>query len=189
MQYFQYLDCGFLQDIQLSARLMTSKLKNHLTIEHANHCFFQEFDQTITDKINGIFTDLGLGELHPILWFVRHRDYEMSPNKVHIDGNHTRPWASIVIPVSGCENTFQYWYDGDFVRAGSTLAAISGGKVQWTGVPRLAAIADTSHKCLLGRVNIPHGAVSNHNDIRITCTLRFKQNWTFEALLEKLSTQ
>jgi hypothetical protein len=185
MQYFQYLDCNFLQDLQTKARDQApSFIDTH--VANGSTCLFREFDQELTTKIGKVFADLGLGPLHPVLWFVRYRDWQMSPQKTHLDGMVSRPWASIVIPVMGCRNSFQYWYDGDYSREGQTSANVPGGRVIWSGTSRLVAIADTSDRCILSRVHVPHGAVSNSTDIRVTCTLRFQENWTFEHLQQRL---
>ena len=147
-----------------------------------------QFTEQDTKTINEEFQDKGLSKIVDVLSFKRwqrnkfHRDY------CHLDGHDDLIYnASIVIPISGCKGTEQYWYDGDYE---ITMIATEGVKYfipKWKTEGKLVASVSIVDTPMLCRVNIPHNAYSNGFEPRLTCTLRFEKNETFEEIYQKLS--
>ena len=143
-------------------------------------------EESVLNIVNAEFNSKGISNIVSPLAFKRNNTSH-STKECHVDGDlgNVRN-ASIVIPVSGCVNTFQYWYNGDYSLVPIIdKQNISRYIINWktSALAGKAHIVDTPMLC---RVDIPHGAVANGNDYRITCTIRFKDNESFEELYEKL---
>lgn len=96
---------------------------------------------------------------------------------------------SIVIPVEGCRDTYQYWFGGEF---NAEPLATAGGdlymKIHWTSPPTYLGNVEIFDSPMLCRTDVPHNAENIHNVYRTTVTVRFEANETFEYLAERLST-
>jgi hypothetical protein len=137
------------------------------------------------NSINSYFNSRGISNLLTKLSFKR-LGGELDYRNCHIDGSSLAGWkCSVVIPVSGCKNTFQYWYDGKYTNkfvAGNP----SYGLITWNSTPNYLGKIEIFDSPMLCRVDVPHNAFGKDNEYRITCTLRFAGNETFEYLQEHL---
>lgn len=147
---------------------------------------FSEEDLSV---INEELLSKGLSRVKDALTFKRRTKGTYDVRRCHIDGNSNTIYnCSVVIPVSGCENTEQYWYDGSFKIESQLNDGVHYYYPVWNGEPQLVEHATIKDDPVLCRVNIPHSTYSNGKEFRITCTLRFENNETFEEIYSKLST-
>ncbi len=141
------------------------------------------------DEINSYLKSKGVSNLGNILAFKRKMPYAGYLD-CHIDMSNksTVMNCSIVIPVSGCRHTKQYWYSGDHTIEHKVTP--SGAKyctVVWNGLPQFAGDVEIYDHPTLVRTNVPHSAYSLGEEYRTTCTIRFNDNESFEYLSEHLS--
>lgn len=143
---------------------------------------------SILETVNEELKSKGVSEVASVLVFHK-TTTEVSPSACHVDGNAVQNYlsnVSLVLPVLGCTNdTGQYWYEGPY-KLHHVEAAVRYYKIDWLDTPRLVDHVSIQAPTLC-RVNIPHGAHANGREPRVTCTLRFKANETFEDAHEKLS--
>lgn len=99
--------------------------------------------------------------------------------------------ASIVIPVSGCENTYMYWVDGKYETAARDIPTrpdlpslnSTHQSLVWKDTPRVIAECEIVVPTLC-RVDVPHDAYNGTNEqSRITITLRFEGNPSFDDII------
>lgn len=152
--------------------------------------------QEMRNSINDEFSSYGLSNIGDFLAFKR-KTIKISGDACHIDiesKTNTMFNASIVFPVSGCDNTAQFWYDGQYnltnmeysINDGLIKTTSTYYGLDWVSEPVFADQVEIKDSPVLCRVNKPHSAFSNGIDYRITCTLRFKNNETYEELCAKL---
>ena len=137
--------------------------------------------------VNSEFNSKGISNIFQPLIFKK-SIVEVGPQHCHIDHYEGQRYhASIVIPVIGCRNTYQYWYDGEY---DATVEFDEITKVTFLSTAwKRAELIDKAYifgSPMLCRTDIPHGAVSNGREYRVTCTIRFEGNETYEELCEKL---
>lgn len=143
------------------------------------------------DKVNEQFISRNLSCVKYLYVFKR-RNVGVNPEPCHVDCREKSPDnmtnSSIVIPVSGCKNTAQYWMDGEYKLHKQTLKpGVQYFKLEWVGDIKLIGLVEIYDSPVLCRVNIPHHAYANGVEDRITCTMRLENNEPFEEIYEKLS--
>lgn len=143
--------------------------------------------ESVLDTVNSEFNSKGVSNIFQPLIFKK-SIIEVGPQYCHIDHYEgQRHHASIVIPVMGCRNTYQYWYDGDYDISASfnENAKVAFFSTVWKSAEFIdkVYIFDSPMLC---RTDVPHGAISNGREYRVTCTIRFTENETYEELSEKL---
>jgi hypothetical protein len=142
------------------------------------------FSDKVMDDINSYLNLRGVSNLRSKLSFKRLGGVQ-SHTDCHVDGTSNITYnCSLVIPVYGCKNTYQYWYNGDYTL--KFWGEPERGVVLWNSLPNYLDKIEIYDSSMLCRVNIPHSAVGKDNEYRITCTLRFQENETFEYLYEHL---
>jgi hypothetical protein len=141
----------------------------------------------VRNIINQELFSKGLSELTDILSFKRN-NVGINIDGCHVDDGYKSICnVSIVIPVSGYENTGQYWFDGDYkIVKAITPANVTYNALEWNTPGILIGVVNITSP-MLCRVNIPHGAYGNGLEYRVTATIRFRNNETFEEVYEKLS--
>lgn len=147
---------------------------------------FTEEDRKI---INDEVTSKGLSKIKDVLAFKRWGNTKYDKTSSHIDGNNNVIYnSSIVIPVSGCKDTEQYWLDGEYeIKKEVGASGITYLVPVWKSEPTLVDHVFINDQPMLCRVDIPHNAYGNGRQFRLTCTLRFENNESFEEIYEKLS--
>ncbi len=145
----------------------------------------------LREETNAVLASVGVSELLNILAFKRTGGV-VSPNSCHVDGNPARVCnCSVVIPVDNTAGTLHYWYTGEFelVEADqlNTQSKTKYYKVKWATeqAPTFAQAVEITFPTLT-RTNIPHGVTGRDDKHRLSCTIRFKNNETFEELFRKL---
>ena len=138
----------------------------------------------VLDEINTELIGYGLPKLMNISIFKR-KNSKMSLDLLHTDAiDDDIVHSSVVIPVTGYENTFMYWMDGPHrvVR----LHTETGGtynRVEWISVPRTFSKFEIT-KPTLCRVDVPHSATSRDNMYRTVVTMRFEGNPTVDEIIK-----
>jgi len=105
-------------------------------------------------------------------------------------------YASIVFPVSGCKDTYQYWVEGNYTLVDADEIDPNGIRTtrqicKWhkpgTVVEEKAYISDTP---TLVRTGIPHSVVSRDDgSYRTILSVRLKNNETFEEIVKKIQAK
>lgn len=143
-------------------------------------------DDALRSSINQYLNSKGVSELSNILAFSR-RNYHVSMQHSHIDCyNDGIVNCSVVIPVDGCENTGQVWYGGSYETTIIKKDGYTYSDIVWNSPTKVLGYKSILEPTLV-RTNIPHGVYNSKNEYRTTCTIRFKNNETFEFLAEALS--
>lgn len=157
-------------------------------ILHVQNISISESDRK---QINEFLNSKNISNLKNILAFKRKMQYiDYTDCHLDVDPNNLPGLinCSIVIPVSGCRYTKQYWYTGDFkYRLTKTPSGADYAIIDWNGSPVLTGEVEIYKQPVLVRTDIPHSAYSMNNEYRLTCTIRFTNNETFEYLEEQLS--
>lgn len=139
-------------------------------------------------EINSYLKTKGISNLVNVLCFKR-RNSVKSKENCHLDGNSEYVHkCSIVIPVSGCKGTVQYWFDGDYEsRLMETEEAKSHYlKLKWNNVTLFQEV-EIYEQPVLVRTDIPHNGYTPYNEYRVTVTIRFTDNEDFDYLCKALS--
>jgi hypothetical protein len=109
--------------------------------------------------------------------------------KYHIDGNAPDNFifnCSIVIPVSGCKGTEMIWCNDNYsLDYNVSPYGVKYFDILWNKPPETIIRKEIFETPMLCRVDIPHTAISNGLEERITFTFRLDGNETFEELCEK----
>jgi len=108
----------------------------------------------------------------------------------HVDYNertNTITNASIIVPVSGCQNAKMFWVDGDYELTKShDHAGNSRMDVAWT-TPGQVVYEEEITQPTLVRVDTPHGAYSRQDGTyRLILSVRLEQNETFDSIVNLL---
>jgi hypothetical protein len=94
---------------------------------------------------------------------------------------------SIVFPIDNCENTAQFWYDGDYIIQKTTTGP---DKIPYLQViSKNIKLLDQVEICntpMIVRTDLPHSAYSM-SDYRLTCTLRFVENIDIETAISRIN--
>ena len=127
------------------------------------------------------FNNYGFGEISNVLIFKRfykHKGYFMT----HIDDKN----ISIVLPITGCENTAQYWYTGEYTTLYQYIMKGYGfHRLIWKSPGYFLNEVEIINNPVLCNVSVPHGAYGNGIITRITASIRFKENPTYEEALSR----
>lgn len=101
--------------------------------------------------------------------------------------------ASIIVPISGCENTEMFWQSGNYelitVKYYNSFhtSPIENILIKWYDEPKKifsTCIKDDVNVCV---TDIPHGVSVVDGTIRTTLTFRLWENESFDEIVEKLS--
>ena len=144
-------------------------------------------DDSLT--INKYLNERGISDLLNILSFKR-KDPIADYHKTHIDSSSLGIiHCSVVIPVSGCQHTEQFWYNGDYEIITKTAPGSSAKYtgIRWKNIPEKIGSVEINNNTTLVKTDIPHGVYSYKDEYRTTCTLRFVNNENFDYLAERLS--
>lgn len=137
--------------------------------------------------INDWFQSRNVSPISKILAFRRSK-VTYGYNESHIDGSYylTRN-ANLVVPVAGTIGSKQYWYDGPYrSEITKTTSGHNYQRLFWSSPGKIIGEAEIL-KSTIVKVNIPHHAVSNGKELRITATIRFSKNENIEYLSKNLS--
>ena len=128
-----------------------------------------------------------------LLAFKRRGDLFATPNKefAHVDytsyPNGPAYHASLILPIEGCAGTEMYWMSGKYkLELQYTASGVPFNEITWEEEPKLMHSVEINEPTL-ARVDIPHNVLSNQitGEWRTVVTLRFKDNPTFEEILQK----
>jgi hypothetical protein len=131
----------------------------------------------------------GLDSTAQFLAFKRRNCLVEAPETMHVDWYtaQNKPMnASLILPLDGCENTYQYWYKGEY-----KLELVQGthffgnyAKLIWLSEPEFLGKVEIFDTPMLTRVNLPHSALSrNDGSYRTVLTIRLTGNDTMEQIL------
>jgi hypothetical protein len=120
-------------------------------------------------------------------------------SSVHVDWNskeNTITHSSIIFPVSGCKDTYQYWVDGKYTLLDTEEQDPNGVVTKWKicnwkepgiVVDEKAYIESVP---TLVRTDIPHCVVSRTDgSYRTVLSIRLKNNETFEEIVQKITAK
>lgn len=152
----------------------------------------------LRDKVNNEMAEYGLPKILNFLTFKRKNflldeaDDPATMRGVHLDyfpAVKDINKSSIIIPISGCENTHMYYIDGDYEK--EVLRMPAGNyycKINWLGTAKIIDKLSLDDQPVLSRLEFPHTANSNKDGTyRCTLTMRFVDNLLFEEIYEKLN--
>jgi hypothetical protein len=142
----------------------------------------------IKQLVNSELMSYGLPSAANFLVFKRKNWINTNPNTVHVDYSSAVDqilYASIVLPIDGCEGTSMYWMSGDHHYEKRFLADGDAYKaVVWNSLPTVCNQTEILEPTLC-RVDIPHDALSNVNgSYRTILSIRFRTNPTFDEILQ-----
>jgi hypothetical protein len=148
----------------------------------------------ILDEINAELSAYNL-KISSGMAFKRRKYFIPSAQGCHIDYssmNENVIKSSLVIPIDGCENTYMYWYTGDYTASvvmPNTDYAYPYMDVVWNNPGVLLEKAEISKGPMLCRVDIPHSATSRlDGSYRLVMTLRFAENLSIEEIMTRYSS-
>jgi hypothetical protein len=129
--------------------------------------------------------------------FKRKNYFKPLAHRCHIDYSSVNQQivkSSIVIPIDGCEDTFMYWYDGNYTTA--VVMPRSGNpstypymNISWKVPGTLLEKVEISKGPMLCRVDIPHSATSKlDGTYRLVMSLRFEENLSIEEIIARRSS-
>jgi len=98
--------------------------------------------------------------------------------------------ASIIIPISGCQNTKMFWVDGDYTLTKShDHAGNSRMDVAWNTPGHIVCEEEITEPTLV-RVNTPHGAYSRQDGTyRLILSVRLEKNETFDNIVNRIKAK
>jgi hypothetical protein len=149
---------------------------------------------SILTVVNSELIGCGLPKISSGMAFKRRHDYVPLYNMTHIDyasysGHKVK--TSLVIPIDGCNDTYMYWYGGDFstsvvyptIEFPSTYPYM---KISWNTPGVLVEQVEISKGPMLCRVDVPHSATSRKDgSYRLVMTLRFEENLSIEEIMAR----
>lgn len=142
----------------------------------------------LVNTCNNLLSTIGVSPLKNVLAFKRVGGV-VAPDNCHIDGNTNDVCnCSIVIPVDNTKGTLHYWYVGlsDINRVRlNTSSNTEYNMLVWREVPSFVEAIQVETPMLM-RTDIPHSATGRLDAPRLTCTIRFQQNESFEYLYSKM---
>lgn len=162
------------------------------TKQHNSDSLYTERIEIPNDElleINNYLASVGISKLMVALSFKRNTTY-IRYQSSHLDYSQAIGVinCSIVIPIEGCKNTGQIWYTGDYnIKIAKMDNGINYALPDWINPGFELDRVEIYDSPMLVRTNVPHSAFSNGHEYRVTCTLRFENNESFEYLAERLS--
>lgn len=152
----------------------------------------------LLEKLNRELVDCGLPVAEAFVAFKRknfvYSDVNNPPvseiRGMHLDCNLDRQIlnVSLILPVSGCEDTYMYYAGGrfdtrfTFAADGKTIRAM----IDWQEEPYILDRVMIDQHPVLSRVDIPHDAGSRPDgEYRTTFTIRLRGNPSFEEVYSK----
>ena len=145
-----------------------------------------ELSKETVDSINNTLTKHNLPVMHNILAFAR-RTQKGNYQALHIDENDTQIFnSSIIFPVTGCDNAYMYWANGNYSRELTTHPSNNTkySLLKWhSDITVLDEVEITSPTVV--RVDIPHDAYTNNIWPRVIFSIRLVENLTVEEIVER----
>ncbi len=145
----------------------------------------------ILDELNSELTEYGLPPVNRFLAFKRKEFMIPKKDKVHLDYSEELNgvcYASLIVPISGCENSYMYWYDGEYTKEKQVTLQIEGKHdyqlIVWDDEPTMVHKEEITEPTLC-RVDIPHSVCSPSDDYRTIISFRFQGNPTFDEIVQK----
>ena len=143
-------------------------------------------------EINSELAEYGVPPVILTIVFKRKEFNIPRTDKVHIDllDNKLRSecHTSLIIPISGCENSYMYWYDGKRTKEKQVISKIAGEYnyhfATWDEEPVMVHKEEITEPTLC-RVDIPHSVCSPSEDYRTIISFRFQGNPTFDEIVQK----
>ena len=183
MKLYQPVNFPFMDDlVQATKNTMDRFIEKNIYMSGIT------IDYSLRSSINKYLEDRGISNLCNLLSFKR-IDTEMDYKKCHLDcfADYSIINCSLIMPVSGCKNTAQYYYNGNYETENAiTLGGSYFIKINWKDEGQYLDKVEISDSPVLCRTDVPHSAYSA-DGYRTTITLRFKNNESFEYLAERLS--
>jgi len=190
IKYYQKINIPFFTELVDELKLKIDEKWQLTTVEDVwtGNMQFSELSPELYKKITEYFKDKNLTILSDNILLFARRIVDRS--EIHVDlYNHENPFnASVVIPIQNCDDSFMYWFDGDYTLSlNESLTGMPYFNIDWASEKHLVEETRIQHPTVC-RVNVPHGARStSKNDLRVTATFRFVDNPSFEELADKLS--
>jgi len=184
MKLYNPINFPFSSELQKHTLLKMSEFNSNLV-----YVLDIEIPNDLRDIINNWLANKGISKIINLRSFKR-KHQSFGPKDCHLDvkGDYSLIHSSLVIPVEGCKDTVQYWYDGPRTLENTTK---SGGpkyiKIHWDEEPKYLGDVEIFTTPVLCKVDIPHSAYSRPDEYRTTCTIRFQDNESFDYLSDKLS--
>jgi len=143
---------------------------------------------TDSESVNQELLARGLPKFRRLLAFRRtHPKFEPSSDNLHVDffNDNEINKASIVFPIENCENTGQFWYDGEYtvVKWVSPTNTVSF-RVEHTRLD-LACQVEICNTPMIVRTDIPHSAYCGDSP-RLVCTMRFVENIDIDTIKDRM---
>ena len=190
IKYYQKINLPFFTELVEDLKLKINEKWQLTTVDDVwtGNIQFNELSPELYKKITKYFIDKNLTILaENILLFARRN---IDKSEIHVDlCTQEHPFnASVVIPIYNCDDSFMYWFDGDYkLTLNESLSGTPYFDINWAGEKNLVEETKIQTPTVC-RVSIPHGARSiSKDDVRVTATFRFNGNPSFEEVVEKLS--
>lgn len=144
----------------------------------------------LSAEIENYFTDLGLSKTWSPVFFIRNIDTCDDIKTIHVDSISEEELhkCTIVIPIRGYTETYHYWYSKNYT-VKEFIVYPKGYKshiLEWNGEPKIIDKIELTDTPFLSRADVPHTG-SCGSEQRVTLTIRFKTNYSFEYLTEILN--
>ena len=150
---------------------------------------------SLPDRVKNILdselNELGLSKSIGTVAFKRNTSKEFDKLKfTHVDYDTITDKitdASIIIPISGCEDTRMFWATGNYsLIKGYDSQGNSRMDVDWI-TPGQVVYEEEIIQPTLVRVNVPHGAYSRQDGTyRLILSIRLERNEEFDRIVEIL---
>jgi hypothetical protein len=145
----------------------------------------------IRDLFNDEMTDRGLPQSYSWMLFKKKNHTNEDVNQTHVDTVNEVARVSIVIPLSGYEDTYMYWCEGDHYIDQSPKIdnTMTYGRPIWNDYTKVNVVhREMIVSPTICRVEVPHDTVTRlDGSYRVVITARFEGNPSFEEVCEKLS--
>lgn len=155
--------------------------------QNTNGAIYHNFPAELKTILDLETEKIGLGKSGTPLYFYKisslmdyrstHVDASIINNKINICN------LSLVLPIKGCKNTKQFWYNGNYELQVVSENNVEYSKLNWKDSPYLVDFVEIFDSPTLCNVSIPHGIVTNGIEQRVTCTLRFDKNPSIDNFL------
>lgn len=180
-------------------KIVTTEFLSQLTDGKDYYNYNLPVTDELRDKVNSEMAEYGLPEILNFLTFKRKNFFvdDETPDVSTMRGIHLDYYravdgpskASIIIPLSGCEDTFMYYIDGEYdTEVALTHVGNYYSEIRWLTTPRILDRVSIIDQPVLANIGVPHTANSKTDGTyRCTLTLKFIDNLSYEEVYEKLN--
>lgn len=150
------------------------------------------FPAHLIETFNNEMASYGLSSALNFLCFKR-KNHFTKTLKLHIDycsKTNDVVHSSIILPLSGCEETVMYWFDGkyDLLPKEETNFGSSYAIPLWRNMPTERYSVEIASEPVLTRVDVPHSVTSRTDgSYRTILSVRLVGNPKFDDIIKKLS--